>query len=271
MLWFRQKKNRKKDERGSLTVEATLVLPLVIITWLSLINILNIYLCHVVIQQGLNNTAKRLSEYCYLLERFGAYDDVKKVLAKESATVEKANNTVSSATSTIDNIKELDGNLNDTLTTLKGGITGINTLMDLLNKGDEIVKDVGAVKDSATELAKALKSIKTENVVDYLESELLSATAGGLVGLVVNQYIDGLNVSDKVVKPSEISYYGSRFLYSDNNYITLIASYHYENPLSFRFTPYKEIPMEVMVTVSPWVGYSDSGLQNAYAEHYGGN
>ena len=38
------KQNTAKRQRGSLTVEAMLVLPLVFVSWLTIINLINIYL-----------------------------------------------------------------------------------------------------------------------------------------------------------------------------------------------------------------------------------
>ena len=59
----------KNKIRGSLTVEATLVLPMVIVTLLFLANILNICMVNLCMQQSLNNTAKKISQDSYLVYR----------------------------------------------------------------------------------------------------------------------------------------------------------------------------------------------------------
>ena len=55
-------------KRGSITVEAAVVLPFYILLLTFLANFLNIYYTHQVIQHGLNSAGSTLAQYCYAID-----------------------------------------------------------------------------------------------------------------------------------------------------------------------------------------------------------
>lgn len=55
-------------KRGSITVEAAIVLPFYILLLTFLANFLNIYYVHQVIQHGLNSAGSTLAQYCYAID-----------------------------------------------------------------------------------------------------------------------------------------------------------------------------------------------------------
>lgn len=91
----------KKKEKGSLTVEATIVLPIVIVSLLFIINIINIYMVNACMQQALNNTGKTISHYSYLVYRI--YDDVYSDFLKNLSKQEKGVGALAGKT-----LKEID-------------------------------------------------------------------------------------------------------------------------------------------------------------------
>lgn len=226
--------------RGSLTVEAMLVLPLVLISWLTIINLINIYYLQFGIQQALNSTAQRVSEYCYLMDRMGQLDKLSEVLAMDSST---------SGTSS---------QLKEGISGLTGYAKEIGSLLSdfSLDKIGDIKDNVTGFTDSAQTAFEALGDMDLEDLKDYFLSELSSAGTGMLIGGMVNACIEDLDIDLKDV--SKIDYSKSQFLYGDQQQITLVATYTYHNPLGFWF--FSDVQMAQMITVRPWIGASGSGL-----------
>lgn len=69
--------NRK--ERGSLTVEAAIVLVLFLFGYLSIVSITEFVRAQMIIQYSLNQTAKEISAYCYLPAKLGLLRDAKTI------------------------------------------------------------------------------------------------------------------------------------------------------------------------------------------------
>ncbi|MBD5101227.1 MAG: hypothetical protein HDT27_00745 [Subdoligranulum sp.] len=234
-------KGKKVVPRGSLTVEATLILPFVLISWLTIINLLNIYYMQSCIQQALNNTAQRLSEYCYLLERAGLLDDVENIMAMESSTA-----TASS---------KLKTDLNDMGTHAQNIGSQLENFS--ISNADAIVNEAKGFVSSAKDAYATLESISPENIKDFFLSELSNGGTGVVTGLFVNSYIQDLKVNTGNI--SSLDYSKSKFLYGDQ-YFTIVVTYTYHNPLSIKF--FSDVEMMQMVTMRPWVGADGTGLKD---------
>lgn len=231
----------RAGRRGSLTVEAALILPFVLISWLTIINLLNIYYLQACIQQALNNTAQRVSEYCYLLARTDTLDDVSDLLAMSATTAQKSS-------------------------TLKNGVTEMGTraqnigrMLDdfSLTQLPALIDETTAFAGSAKTVYGTLKTVSAEDLKDYFVSELSNAGTGIVAGAFVNSYIKDLKVSTKNI--SALDYTKSKFLYGKDQEFTLVVTYTYHNPLAFRFFPDQQ--MMQMVTMRPWIGADGTGLK----------
>lgn len=75
----------EKKERGALTVEAITVLMIFLFGMLALLNITNMVRTQVVIQNSLNQTAKEISQYSYILYRLGYLDYLAPMTANEES------------------------------------------------------------------------------------------------------------------------------------------------------------------------------------------
>lgn len=227
-------------KRGSLTVEAMLVLPLVFISWLTIINLINIYYLQFCVQQALNNTAQRVAEYCYLLDRTGKLDELSEVMTMDSSTAEKSSG--------------LKSNLNEMTGYAKG--LGSDFSDFSFDKIEDIKANVSGFANSAKSAFNILSEIGIDDLKEYFASELSNAGTGMLIGAFVDAYISDLNVDVKDI--SEIDYSKSQFLYGGEQQFTIVATYTYHNPLSIRF--FSDVEMAQMVTMRPWIGASHSGL-----------
>lgn len=237
---FRMKQNIKKDQRGSITVEAMLVLPLVFISWLTIINLINIYYLQFSVQQALNSTAQRVAEYCYLIDRTGQLDKLGEIMTMDTSTAQKSS--------------QLKEGIN--------GVTGYAKRMgDLLtnfslDRISEIKENVDGFTESAQTAFDALGDMTPEDLKEYFLSELSVAGTGMLIGGLVNTSIKDLNIDLKDI--SKIDYTKSQFLYGNQQQFTIVATYTYHNPLAIRL--FSDVEMAQMITMRPWIGASGSGL-----------
>ena len=135
----------KHKESGSLTVEAVLILPLIFISWLTIINFLNIYFAHLCIQQALNNTAKRLSEYTYLIERANVLDSVSTVYSLDEDTLEKGQGIRDNGEKAYNKGKEVWDNSKSMYATLQD--TG-NNLRAVKDNADELMDGIACWRTS---------------------------------------------------------------------------------------------------------------------------
>ena len=288
----------RNKNRGSLTVEATLILPFVFISWLTIINFLNVYFVHTCIQQALNNTARRLSEYAYLAERSNIDDKLEEIYALEEDTQEKttdikdnskkayenghklvknANNmyqTVQDSCKEINSVKEntnavFNGFAGGEMSGLSSNIDGItNSCKNLMSNLQKL--ELGRIKEQIIEPAKefgnavkatyeTVKSINGDNLTDYLKSQLANPVSGELVGLFVNMYIKDLNV-ESMKNVSRLNYTGSQFFMGkDHATFTIVVTYTYHNPFNIKF--FDDIKMRQIATMNMWIGDEASDIR----------
>ena len=227
--------------RGSLTVEATLILPFVLISWLTIINLLNIYYMQTCIQQALNNTAQRLSEYCYLLYKTGYLEQASDILNMDAGTTTNSSQLKTSVKSMSEHAKKIGEELQ------QFSISSVPTIID----------EAKGFTSSAKDAYNTVSNITVDQIKDYFLSELSNAGTGILVGAFVNSYIKDLKVDTRNI--DKLDYSKSKFLYGDDQQFTIVVTYTYHNPLSIKY--FSDIPMMQMVTMRPWIGQSNTGLK----------
>ena len=290
----------KNGMKGSLTVEATLILPFIFITWLYIINFLNIYLIHATVQQALNNTAKRVSEYTYLLERTNVTSSLQDVFAKTDDTIKKGNDLRNNAEDAYNYGKETYENSKQIIKTAKStaesaeavyhnsaellnGATGsgdfsakvesitenAKTVVTNLTSGDlsfaniksKVIDPAKSFGESVKATYEVLKSINGDNVKDYFLSELTNAGGGLLIGAFFNIYIDGLSMRTQDI--SYMNFAGSKFFYGKaNNSMALIATYTYTNPFSIRFLPgFTKSQIRQTCVMNMWIGDENKDIR----------
>ena len=245
--------------RGSLTVEACIILPVVVITWLSLINLLNIYLIRSVFQQALSNTAARISEYYYMVERTfpdRSLESMKGLFKEEKTTSGTADALSTGLNNCQESVKKI-GKDYDIL--MDNGTIDLATVKNMFEEGENFYK---AAKDTAN----AIRSISAEGLKDYFLSQITNGVTGSVIGAFTDSYVKDLKVSEQNI--SNRTYANSEFFVGDDDEFVLVVDYIYTNPLSVKYAPYHEIHMRQMVFMRPWFGESGSGLKEAYQKSH---
>lgn len=226
-------------KKGSMTVEASLTLPLFILVLLLIINFLNIFYLQLVIQQGLNHVGNTVGEYFYAvslltdINQFTMSDETK---GKAQQLQESVTNVADSATGTLQIIND--------------GIS-LEKLPALVDSGNKLHQDITDVKNS-------IEAIGLEDVKGYLFASGIDAASGGIVKLMMDQYIKDMNINTNLID-GEIKYHVFLLNEGENNDIIFMAVYTYRHNMFASF--FDKIPMRQAVRVHPWVGGKTAGIR----------
>ena len=226
--------------RGSITVEAAVILPFYILLLVFLANFLNIYYTHQAIQHGLHNAGNILAQYCYAVDLTVGMDSL--TLSEE--TSDKIDEITSG-------VEEFSQSAQDTLALFEGPIS-LEILQQLVDNGKEFVNATG-------NLVEKFKDVSKDDVVNVLFSYGAQETGGFLVKLLVENYLDNLQVKRSNIT-GDIHY--SMYISTDGNYnLVLQAAYTYNDPIFSVFTEGFQIQQQVVV--HPWIGGETPALRGS--------
>ena len=228
--------------RGSITVEATIVLPIYILLLVFIMNFLNIFYMRMVIQSGLNNAGTTIAQYCYAIEL--TVDG-----GMENFTLSES---VAGKVSEIgDSINEFVGSAERTLNVFNQDLS-IGMLSDLISNGKEFLT-------AGNRLAAAMKNVKGDDIKNYLFTTAAETGGGLLVKTMVESYIDDMKVNRGLLD-GEIEY--EMYITNDRCDLVLIARYLYKNT-TFSIFMNRPFYVEQQVVVHPWIGGETQGLRNS--------
>ena len=241
-----------KNQKGSLTVEAVIVLPIVIISLLFIVNMMNIFYLQAAMQQALNSTAKILAQYSYVIDKAGYTDKAAEYFTMSAGTSAKSTQIQSS-------VDTLTTSASSALQTINGGLS--------IDNIGSVIGDLSSFSSSASTLAQTLGSITGDDLVDFAMSELLNGASGFLVGMLANSYLRDMQVNfDRL---DNIDYTSSKFFYGSDKEISLVVTATYLNP--FDFFGYSEIELVRISTIRPWIGDENGGPFDRANTNSGGN
>lgn len=123
---------KKQKERGSLTVEATIFLMLFIVFFISLMNMVDMVRAQILIQNGIMQTAKELSQYSYVLTKAGVvessnqnYEKVKEV----RSDIDSIGNDITEIFGAISNIQS-SGDIGSSIQTIVNSSNSMSGVLD---------------------------------------------------------------------------------------------------------------------------------------------
>lgn len=303
---FLRRRSRKKSHksRGSLTVEATLILPFVFISWLTIINFLNVYLVHTCIQQALNNTAKRFSEYAYIGERITMSDGssvvshLSDLYSLDEDTEKKANSLADdadkilengkkvkdNATSMWDTAQEIKGNLKDTTDAAFDGMmgddaSGLSSRIDAITaNGQTLITnlqklDLSHIQSNIIQPAKEFKNaIKDAYTTvksisgDNLKDYFERELLNAGSGLLVGGFVN-LYIKDlnvQVMKNVSTLNYTQSRFFYGDTNSTFALIVTYTYRNPFNIKFFDDIKMKQVATMNMWIGDTDTDLRKLF-------
>ncbi|OPZ89767.1 MAG: hypothetical protein BWY74_02586 [Firmicutes bacterium ADurb.Bin419] len=248
-MGYRMFKERKKCNRGSLTVEAAVIMPFFICVILSFAFFIKIVYTQSVLQHAINETANELSVYSYLYSASGAqkyHEDTMNYLEEKSKTAQSQINDTIEAVGALENTKEslektadhlenpnfdeLMGDLKENKEFLKKNVSDAKKLKETLenaikNPKQEIISFAtllaqGAFEDLKGALASPVIRIMCRK---HLATESLDADKR-LKSLGIREGLDGLDFSE------------TKILYDKEN-IDIIVRYKVDIGLPIKLLP----------------------------------
>ena len=304
MFLRRRSKKKSHKSRGSLTVEATLILPFVFISWLTIINFLNVYFVHTCIQQALNNTAKRLSEYAYIGERITMSDGSSVVshmserYSLDEDTEKKANSLADdadkilengkkvkdNATSVWDTAQEIKGNLKDTTDAAFDGMmgddaSGLSSRIDAITaNGQTLITnlqklDLSHIQSNIIQPAKEFK-----NAIKDAYTTVRSISGNNLKdyferelvnagsGMLVGGFVN-LYIKDlnvQVMKNVSTLNYTQSRFFYGDTNSTFALIVTYKYRNPFNIKFFDDIKMKQVATMNMWIGDTNTDLRKLF-------
>lgn len=230
------KKTRKK---GAITVEATLIMPFYILLLAFLINLLNIFYVKLAVQNGLNNAATTMAQYCYAIDLTLGMDK----LAISDSTSQKAMQLA-------DDIDDFSSSAQAMAQVFEKKLS-VAMLEDMIDKGGEFL-------NSTKQLKNTLANIEGEDVANYLLTGGAELGGGFLVKVMVENYLDDMKISRAAIE-GDIEY--NFYVDASHNYdLVLTADYHYGDTLFSAFGA-DAFVVHQQVVVHPWIGGESDGLR----------
>lgn len=230
------KKTRKK---GAITVEATLIMPFYILLLAFLINLLNIFYVKLAVQNGLNNAATTMAQYCYAIDLTLGMDK----LAISDSTSQKAMQLA-------DDIDDFSSSAQAMAQVFEKKLS-VAMLEDMIDKGGEFL-------NSTKQLKNTLANIEGEDVANYLLTGGAELGGGFLVKIMVENYLDDMKISRAAIE-GDIEY--NFYVDASHNYdLVLTADYHYGDTLFSAFGA-DAFVVHQQVVVHPWIGGESDGLR----------
>ena len=258
--------NKFLNRKGSATIEAAIVIPIIAISILSVLFLIKIAYIHYSVQMALDSAANEIGHYSYLYEMTGMRDEV-------SGNKEAANDMETSANSVIEEMYKIKNSFNE-LNKMKKSETqwqnkeediGISELIQrYIEKTSEFADKMIAVKSSAEKMWKAINSVKDmleDGVSGVLERKFeklildkatLKLMARNLDGSVINFiYNDGSGTALQGEDAFDMSL--SNYFEPENDYkLEFVVIYKVKNPLPFNLVG--DIKLMNRVVVDPWIG-----------------
>lgn len=231
----REKMNRRK---GVLTVEAAIVLPIFVMVMAFVLNIMQLFYFHLVMQQSLQNVALTLAQYGYVVERTIGLEN----LALQTETKNKEQEIITGVNAVIDEGR--------TMISLLSNFT-IDNLPTIMDSG-------GKFKDKAESLVNTIKGVDKETIVNYLLVSAMNEVGGDFVKWMIGDYLSEMGADTGAIDSLEYQL----IIETETKDMLLIVEYDYK--VNFIFTD--TLRFQQMVRVHPWVGGNTEGLYKSLLE-----
>lgn len=156
----------KKSERGSITLEAAVFLTLFILFYVAMMDLIQIAKAQVILQYSINEAAKEISAYSYMLTKVGITD-------KRAETAGQAAEFKGKVSDVVDAVDTLDKTL--TNGDVAGAFDAVDDLQESITKID--------VEDIPKDLVSVFKTWVTDGVSDLAIQKMVKAEVEKQIGI----------------------------------------------------------------------------------------
>lgn len=264
-----------KKLKGSLTVEASLVLPIFIMAILSITYFIKIIYIQESVQNAINETANEMSTYAYILEKANLLDTQQQIYKNSISQVNENNSNMQNIISNLETLYNTIENANSiyignqiSQSSRYEDMKPSNNLLDYI---DNYIKNISYIKDEIMNTAKtSYKSLNeimdSINIVikSFQNTIIKESVASGLditnnyIGTKMAEIILDKHITKKqyrnwyIVNGKDgMDFRQSKFMLNNED-IDLIVKYKIAIPIPF--PGLKEISMIQRVKVRGWTG-----------------
>ncbi len=271
-------RNRKKLH-GAVAIETVLTLPVFMIAIIAIMMFAMLFRAQSAMQYALNQTAKEISGYFYLLDKLGVASVLSGNATDEArADVQDVNTTIDHIVSFSGEIKDASGKYKQTYLEYKesfeNGSLTVEDIKRIQNIKDEALEDNKALQAELEKIKADLNTIKNGDKRKMLKG-ILQVFGKSMINRVVSKYAtpyicealmpkyltDGdVNAFYRAagIIPESISFADSKML-SDGRTISLDVTYRVDaSKLSLGFYR-KELKFHQIATTSAWIRKNESG------------
>lgn len=168
--------NKKRRENGSITLEATIFLTMFIMFYMFFIYLVQMTKAQVVLQYSINQVAKEVSAYSYILTKTGSIDKIVQTAESAGETKEDTKEVIDSASTSFENLCNLFSG--ESVNLIDDTINTIDSVEDTYNKAvaykDKYFSDLNVLLEKLLELLKAeAANIVSDAIIgEIVESEV---------------------------------------------------------------------------------------------------
>lgn len=163
-----------KHEKGSLTIEAAIVLVIFIFGYISFITIGSFIRAQMIIQYSITQAAKDISAYCYLVSKTGLLEDSKK-LSGEADAFKKDTDTV------IDTVVKLYDAVSDGTEHITNSVTAIQENDDITGKLESLEQMGGETKEQYQNIMNAANTMADTGTEYFSDPKAIMKGLGAVV------------------------------------------------------------------------------------------
>ena len=180
-----------KKESGSVVTEASIVLPLFLVSVMLIINIVNILCVHNKVQFAINSTAHEIASYSYIMSATGLVNAVRTIEADGDPYTEKIDETSTKIFECVQSIKTLAGDTKDLGSDIEKLELSEESIQNLRNQREKVGNDV---HDSVDKTQAA-----GESVIDRVKNVTGTAIGAAYIGVEAALYLADTKVTEWVV------------------------------------------------------------------------
>ncbi|MDD6035298.1 MAG: TadE/TadG family type IV pilus assembly protein [Lachnospiraceae bacterium] len=225
---------KRQNRRGLLTVEAALILPLFIVVMCFVLNLMNLFYFHLVMQQAVSNVGRTIAQYGYVIDKTIGLDK----FALQEKTKETEQALVTNVDAMVSDAKEVAGYL-------KGGLK-VSQISEIISKGESFKKSL----DNVTDTLKDLKD-NPETIVNYLLVSAMNGADDYFMKWMIGDYLN--EVGAVIGSIDDIEY--MVYLESGTKDIIFVVQYRYSLPFAF----FEDLHLQQAMRIHPWVGGDTKG------------
>lgn len=263
-----------KGEKGSLTVEAAITLPIFLFVILSIVFLIKTVYVHEIMQHAIYETANEISTYSYLLASSGIKDlddSIKGAVEERSAKFNESLDNMVEAYASIGHMKNsISGAIEDTKEGIKDGDLDIDTSISNVEENyEEFKRKINSALESGTEMLEGTDGVYSMlfSMGGLIYDDAKSYVLQNISKLLVAKYISPNNPSEINAKLKILNIDGTlkdldftqSMFFENGNDIDIIVRYKLNLVLPINIFP--DLYIVQRATVRGWLdGYGTISL-----------